>query len=492
MKWTQASVLGLSILGLLGCEPDLGPCDVDAARSVVYRDDGAPMYAGQALLQRSCGDAAFCHMEGISTHSRLGAPEHLNFDLSLATTADQVERLRRNQATTMEWRLLLWQTIENGSMPPGDVGVSVVESSRTFAGLPELTDTAGQDMLRNWLSCGVPVVERTDNNRPSGITPVGAIVPPIVNTGCAPSEIPCGGRCTDITQSALHCGGCGVACGVGQSCVDGACSAMCSAGLDACDNGCANLSSDAQNCGSCGNLCSAAEVCAAGTCSSEGCPEGTANCGGSCVNPQTSVFHCGSCGRPCGSGESCNAGTCDCGDTTSDPFNCGACGNVCPSGQECAGGNCNCSGGLSLCSGACVDTNVDTANCGGCGVVCGGGQACSDGSCVACGEGISFAADILPILTATCGGTMCHDGRRPAENLRIDGATAYSELVGPVSSCNGIPHVTPGDPDNSYLINKLTGQGMCRGSVMPKADARLSPAEIALFRNWICGGALNN
>lgn len=45
---------------------------------------------------------------------------------------------------------------------------------------------------------------------------------------------------------------------------------------------------------------------------------------------------------------------------------------------------------------------------------------------------------------------------------------------------------------SSYLVNKLTGVGMCSGSVMPKAGGELAPAQIDVIRAWISAGAADN
>ena len=52
--------------------------------------------------------------------------------------------------------------------------------------------------------------------------------------------------------------------------------------------------------------------------------------------------------------------------------------------------------------------------------------------------------------------------------------------------------VAPGDPGASYLINKLTGVGMCFGSRMPKGGASLSSGDIDTIRAWIGAGAADD
>ena len=80
----------------------------------------------------------------------------------------------------------------------------------------------------------------------------------------------------------------------------------------------------------------------------------------------------------------------------------------------------------------------------------------------------------------------------PAQNLDLRAGTAYGELVDVASNqCAGSTLVTPSAPQDSYLINKLTGVDMCQGTQMPK-NGMLTPAEIQLFVDWINEGALDN
>ena len=82
----------------------------------------------------------------------------------------------------------------------------------------------------------------------------------------------------------------------------------------------------------------------------------------------------------------------------------------------------------------------------------------------------------------------------PAEGLNLNAGKAYAALVNaPSSQCGGgTLLVKPGAVGESYLVNKLTGQGMCFGSRMPKGGSSLSQAQIDLVRTWICAGAPNN
>lgn len=81
---------------------------------------------------------------------------------------------------------------------------------------------------------------------------------------------------------------------------------------------------------------------------------------------------------------------------------------------------------------------------------------------------------------------------RPAEGLDLSTASiAFAAMVNVrAGQCGGSKfRVLPGDPAARYLIAKLTGVGMCSGSVMPKAGGELTAARIDVIRAWIGAGA---
>ncbi len=71
---------------------------------------------------------------------------------------------------------------------------------------------------------------------------------------------------------------------------------------------------------------------------------------------------------------------------------------------------------------------------------------------------------------------------------------AYANLVNVTASTCTTTHtrVTPGDVSMSYIINKLTGVGMCSGNMMPARGASLSASQLGVIEAWICEGAPNN
>ena len=67
---------------------------------------------------------------------------------------------------------------------------------------------------------------------------------------------------------------------------------------------------------------------------------------------------------------------------------------------------------------------------------------------------------------------------------------AWSNIVGVASAeMPNLNRVTPGDPDNSYLIMKLEGNPAILGNRMPDGGPYLSQAEIDVIRRWIRDGA---
>ena len=164
-------------LMLAGCEPELGECDPEAAIAVAYDPvDGMPAYEGQALMIASCGNGGFCHGADVtSAESLFGVPAGLELDVRLAgngAEVDQAEidRLRRGRFLVAQHARGILHTIDLGTMPPaGDAKDRVLEAAPDYvhfqdggepSPLPPVGSPEGREILRNWLACGAPVVER--------------------------------------------------------------------------------------------------------------------------------------------------------------------------------------------------------------------------------------------------------------------------------------------------------------------------------------------
>ncbi len=169
---------------LVGCD-SLGDCTDPAEGRTPVLVGNQVMYAGQAIINRSCASGS-CHSEGSSRNLRRGAPAGLDFDLIPAEatpTADgspaelkesDLSRLRKHQRKVFDQRHAIWEQIERGLMPPDGLGESFRTASAgalleiTQIGSPgcpvttelePITEKSTRDLLRSWLACGAPIVE---------------------------------------------------------------------------------------------------------------------------------------------------------------------------------------------------------------------------------------------------------------------------------------------------------------------------------------------
>ena len=105
---------------------------------------------------------------------------------------------------------------------------------------------------------------------------------------------------------------------------------------------------------------------------------------------------------------------------------------------------------------------------------------------------VSFAAVVQPIFDRDCATAGCHSAGSAAGGLDLAAGSAFDNIVGvPSIQQPGLDQVTPGDPDNSYLMRKIENTPGIFGGQMPIASP-LTPAEKASVRTWILEGAQNN
>lgn len=92
------------------------------------------------------------------------------------------------------------------------------------------------------------------------------------------------------------------------------------------------------------------------------------------------------------------------------------------------------------------------------------------------------------ILTPVC--TQCHAGAAAPLGLRLDAANSFSMLVNvPSVQVPSLRRVAPGDPDASYLVQKIEGRAGV-GARMPLGGPPLPQASLDLVREWIATGAM--
>ena len=90
----------------------------------------------------------------------------------------------------------------------------------------------------------------------------------------------------------------------------------------------------------------------------------------------------------------------------------------------------------------------------------------------------------------------CHTnvGRNPAGQMNLLHDLAFDQIVNASSSQKpGVPRIKPGDPDGSYMIQKLQGTAGFTGRRMPfNGPPYLTDGQILILRRWIEIGAPRN
>jgi hypothetical protein len=106
--------------------------------------------------------------------------------------------------------------------------------------------------------------------------------------------------------------------------------------------------------------------------------------------------------------------------------------------------------------------------------------------------GPNFSEIQANIFTQNCATTGCHFSAGAPQGLRLDEANSFGMLVGVASSeVPSILRVAAGDPDNSYLIQKLEGSASV-GAQMPLNAPALEQFSIDVIRQWITDGAVDD
>lgn len=119
----------------------------------------------------------------------------------------------------------------------------------------------------------------------------------------------------------------------------------------------------------------------------------------------------------------------------------------------------------------------------------------------ACGGGGGEEAPPLPtlqptlasiqanIFTPTCAVSGCHFGAGAMNGLNLEAGQSYANLVNAPSFYSAtLFRVVPGDPDNSFLIQKL-GSFPPFGDRMPLNGPYFQQVTINVIREWIDNGA---
>jgi mono/diheme cytochrome c family protein len=91
------------------------------------------------------------------------------------------------------------------------------------------------------------------------------------------------------------------------------------------------------------------------------------------------------------------------------------------------------------------------------------------------------------VFTPIC--SRCHAGAGAPFGLRLDAASSYAMLVNaPSVEQPTLRRILPGNPDLSYLVQKIEGHA-ATGGQMPLGGPPLSADTIAAIRQWVMEGA---
>ena len=105
-------------------------------------------------------------------------------------------------------------------------------------------------------------------------------------------------------------------------------------------------------------------------------------------------------------------------------------------------------------------------------------------------EPADSSAPVRDVLAQYCATARCHGQGTRSGGQDLSPGYWRGNLVG-ITSAQMPSHklVVPGDPQHSYLMDKLRGEKGIRGGQMPLGAVPLSPREQGLIEDWIAAGA---
>lgn len=104
-------------------------------------------------------------------------------------------------------------------------------------------------------------------------------------------------------------------------------------------------------------------------------------------------------------------------------------------------------------------------------------------------DGGTELKDAETIFADSCGKSDCHDDSAPASDLNLLSPGVEARLINVNaigSGCTNKILVVAGDPDSSYLMDKvLDAPGICFSPMPVPGTGELSAEEIEVIRQWI-------
>lgn len=105
----------------------------------------------------------------------------------------------------------------------------------------------------------------------------------------------------------------------------------------------------------------------------------------------------------------------------------------------------------------------------------------------------TLSAIQVRIFDTSCAVSGCHAGSNPQLGMSLEAGQAFASIVNvPSVERADLLRIDPGNPDDSYLLKKIRGDGDIVGMRMPLGRSNLSADDIELVRQWIQDGALDN
>ena len=93
------------------------------------------------------------------------------------------------------------------------------------------------------------------------------------------------------------------------------------------------------------------------------------------------------------------------------------------------------------------------------------------------------------VFNVNCAVSGCHGGAGAQYGLRLDPGFSAGNLINvPSPRDSNLIRVVPGDPDASFMIQKLQGT-QTLGDRMPDGGPYLTTAQVNVIRQWIQDGA---
>jgi hypothetical protein len=113
------------------------------------------------------------------------------------------------------------------------------------------------------------------------------------------------------------------------------------------------------------------------------------------------------------------------------------------------------------------------------------------------GESSTFNMIQRQVFDVSCTSSSCHASATAAGGLSLAAGASYANLfqaapANEQAKAAGLKRITPGRPELSFLMKKLSGPGPNEGELMPRGTSGLSSIKLDAIREWIKAGAPEN